>query len=114
MYARNSATPRPITVGPVVLIADGTVQTTGVSAKIRKDGGAWTLFAQGPFDEPFPRRKVARDNRLSHPFLHDIAQGLRGFSNFQKGGFWFGHGVEVSNRAWFSQDMIDILSDGIP
>ena len=42
MYARNSATPRPITVGSVVLIADGTVQTTGVSAKIRKDGGAWT------------------------------------------------------------------------
>ena len=42
MYARNSATPRPITVGSVVLIADGTVQTTGVSAKVRKDGGAWT------------------------------------------------------------------------
>jgi hypothetical protein len=42
MYARNSATPRPITVGSVVLIADGTVQTTGVSAKIRKDGGIWT------------------------------------------------------------------------
>ena len=42
MYARNSATPRPITVGSVVLIADGTVQTTGVSAKIRKDGGTWT------------------------------------------------------------------------
>ena len=41
MYARNSATPRPITVGSVVLIADGTVQTTGVSAKIRKDGGTW-------------------------------------------------------------------------
>jgi hypothetical protein len=42
MYARNSASPRPITVGQIILIADGTVQTTGVSAKIRKDGGTWT------------------------------------------------------------------------
>jgi len=42
MYARNSATPRPITVGQVVLIADGSLQTTGVSAEIRKDGGTWT------------------------------------------------------------------------
>ena len=42
MYARNSATPRPITVGQIILIADGTVQTTGVAAKVRKDGGTWT------------------------------------------------------------------------
>ena len=42
MYARNAASPRPITVGQIILIADGTVQTTGVSAKVRKDGGTWT------------------------------------------------------------------------
>ena len=42
MYARNSASPRPITVGQIILIADGTVQTTGVAAKVRKDGGTWT------------------------------------------------------------------------
>ena len=42
MYARNAASPRPITVGQIILIADGTVQTTGVAAKVRKDGGTWT------------------------------------------------------------------------
>ena len=41
MYARNNASPRPITIGAVVQISDGAVQTTGVSVKVRKDAGAW-------------------------------------------------------------------------
>jgi hypothetical protein len=41
MYARNNASPRPITIGAVVQISDGAVQTTGVSVKVRKDTGAW-------------------------------------------------------------------------
>ncbi len=42
MYPRNNATPRPITVGAVVQISDGAVQTTGASVEISKDGGAFS------------------------------------------------------------------------
>jgi len=42
MYARNNATPRPITVGPVVQISDGAVQTSGASVEVSKDGGSFT------------------------------------------------------------------------
>ena len=40
MYPRNNATPERIALGQVVLIADGTVQTTGVSIVARGQGGA--------------------------------------------------------------------------
>jgi|LakMenEpi03Aug12_release.lakeMendotaPanAssembly.Ray.scaffolds.fasta_scaffold32210_6 hypothetical protein len=42
MYARNNATPRPISVGAVVQISDGAVQTSGASVEVSKDGGAFS------------------------------------------------------------------------
>ena len=45
MYARNNASPRPITIGAVVQISDGAVQTAGVSVKVRKDAGSWATGA---------------------------------------------------------------------
>jgi hypothetical protein len=47
MYARNNASPRPITIGAVVQISDGAVQTTGVSVKVRKDAESWAIGAGG-------------------------------------------------------------------
>ena len=40
MYPRNAASPERILVGQVVLISDGTVQSTGVSITVRGQGGA--------------------------------------------------------------------------
>jgi hypothetical protein len=40
MYPRNAATPPRISVGPVVLIADGTVQTATVLVKVTPEGGS--------------------------------------------------------------------------
>ena len=40
MYPRNAASPERISIGPVVLIADGTVQTSGVTVRIIPFGGA--------------------------------------------------------------------------
>lgn len=40
MYPRNAASPERIAVGAVVLIADGTVQTSGVAITVRGQGGA--------------------------------------------------------------------------
>ena len=40
MYPRNAASPERIAIGPVVLIADGTVQTSGVTVRIIPFGGS--------------------------------------------------------------------------
>lgn len=40
MYPRNAASPERIAIGPVVLIADGTVQTSGVTVRILPFGGS--------------------------------------------------------------------------
>ena len=40
MYPRNAASPERIAIGPVVLIADGTVQTAGVTVRIIPFGGS--------------------------------------------------------------------------
>ncbi|MCP4089696.1 MAG: hypothetical protein GY746_07870 [Gammaproteobacteria bacterium] len=40
MYPRNAASPERIAIGQVILIADGTVQTSGVSVVVRAQGGA--------------------------------------------------------------------------
>ena len=40
MYPRNAASPPRIAVGAVILIADGAVQTSGVSVVVRPEGGA--------------------------------------------------------------------------
>jgi hypothetical protein len=40
MYPRNAASPEPIAIGPVVLIADGTVQTSGCTVRIKPIGVA--------------------------------------------------------------------------
>jgi len=40
MYPRNAASPERIAIGQVILIADGTVQTSGVSIVVRPQGGA--------------------------------------------------------------------------
>lgn len=40
MYPRNSASPEPIAIGPVILIADGTVQTSAVTVRIKPIGVA--------------------------------------------------------------------------
>jgi hypothetical protein len=42
MYARNNPSPKPITVGTVVKISDGVVQTTGVTVKTSKDGASYS------------------------------------------------------------------------
>lgn len=40
MYPRNAASPQRISVGPVVQISDGAVQTSGVSVKVMPQAGA--------------------------------------------------------------------------
>ena len=45
MYPRNSASPPRISVGAVVQISDGAVQTAGVSIVVRPEGGAETAGA---------------------------------------------------------------------
>lgn len=40
MYPRNAASPERIAIGAVVLISDGTVQTSGVTITVRGQGGA--------------------------------------------------------------------------
>jgi hypothetical protein len=40
MYARNSATPNQLAIGPVVQISDGAVQTSGCTVRILPFGGA--------------------------------------------------------------------------
>lgn len=40
MYPRNNASPERIAVGQVVLISDGTIQSSGVSITVRGQGGA--------------------------------------------------------------------------
>ena len=40
MYPRNAVSPERISIGPVVLIADGTVQTSGVTVRILPFGGS--------------------------------------------------------------------------
>jgi len=39
-YPRNAASPERIAIGAVILIADGTVQTSGVAVTVRGQGGA--------------------------------------------------------------------------
>lgn len=41
MYPKNAAAPPEIAVGSIYLIADGTVQTTGASARVRIGTGSW-------------------------------------------------------------------------
>lgn len=41
MYPRNNASPPPLTVGQVVQISDGAVQTAGASARVKTGTGAW-------------------------------------------------------------------------
>jgi hypothetical protein len=40
MYPRNAASPPRLAIGAVVQISDGAVQTSGVSVKVRPEGGA--------------------------------------------------------------------------
>jgi hypothetical protein len=40
-YVRNAATPKPISVGRVTLIADGTPVVTGASVRVQLDAGGW-------------------------------------------------------------------------
>lgn len=40
MYPRNAASPERIAIGPVILIADGTPQSSGVTITVRGQGGA--------------------------------------------------------------------------
>lgn len=42
MYPRNAASPPRVVVGPVVQIADGAVQSAGVSVVVRQEGGSET------------------------------------------------------------------------
>jgi hypothetical protein len=51
MYPRNAASPEPIAIGAVLLTADGTVQTSGVTVRIKPigvseaDGGGTTSYS---------------------------------------------------------------------
>lgn len=40
MYLRNSASPEPVALGPVIQISDGAVQTAGVIVRIKPAGVA--------------------------------------------------------------------------
>jgi len=40
MYPKNAASPPRVSIGPVVAIADGAVQTSGVSVKVLPEGGS--------------------------------------------------------------------------
>ena len=40
MYPRNASSPERIAIGQVILISDGTIQTSGVSITVRGQGGA--------------------------------------------------------------------------
>lgn len=42
MYPKNAASPPEITVGTVVQISDGAIQTTGTTTKVKPKGGSWT------------------------------------------------------------------------
>ena len=44
-YPRNSASPPVIAVGTLYLLADGTIQTTGASARVKTGSGAWGAAA---------------------------------------------------------------------
>lgn len=44
-YPRNSASPPVIAVGAIYLLADGTIQTTGASARVKTGSGAWGAAA---------------------------------------------------------------------
>lgn len=41
MYPRNSASPPEIDLGQILLISDGTIQTTGASVRVKIGTGAW-------------------------------------------------------------------------
>ena len=41
MYPRNNASPPTVAVGSIYLIADGTIQTSGASVRVKTAGGAW-------------------------------------------------------------------------
>lgn len=41
MYPRNAASPPAIDLGQILLLSDGTIQTTGVSVRVRIGTGAW-------------------------------------------------------------------------
>lgn len=41
MYPRNAASPPTVAVGSIYLIADGTIQTSGASVRVKTGGGAW-------------------------------------------------------------------------
>ena len=45
MYPRNNASPERIAVGQVVLVVDGTIQSTGVAITVRGQGGAEAVSA---------------------------------------------------------------------
>ena len=42
MYPRNAASPPRIYIGPVIAIADGAVQTSGVAVTVTPEGGSET------------------------------------------------------------------------
>ena len=44
-YPRNAASPPTIAVGVIYLLADGTIQTTGASARVKTGSGAWGAAA---------------------------------------------------------------------
>ena len=44
-YPRNAASPPVIAVGAIYLLADGTIQTTGASARVKTGTGAWGAAA---------------------------------------------------------------------
>lgn len=44
-YPRNAASPPVVAVGAIYLLADGTIQTTGASARVKTGSGAWGAAA---------------------------------------------------------------------
>ena len=44
-YPRNSASPPAIAVGVIYLLADGTIQTSGASARVKTGSGSWGAAA---------------------------------------------------------------------
>ena len=44
-YPRNATSPPVIAIGAIYLLADGTIQTTGASARVKTGSGAWATAA---------------------------------------------------------------------
>ncbi|MGV2337668.1 MAG UNVERIFIED_CONTAM: hypothetical protein LVR18_27490 [Planctomycetaceae bacterium] len=61
-YPRNATSPPVIAVGAIYLLADGTIQTTGASARVKTGSSAWATAAGTVACDGAKRRLDLRTN----------------------------------------------------